>query len=384
MPRKRKGNGRRRPGRSRKVKAPVSSSQVIRPGQPLQQIRIQHREFLTDIAGVEEFTIGNLFINPGLASSCPWLSTIAAGFETYVFNRLKFCYVPSCATTETGAIIIAPDYDPSDDNGQHTKGEILSFADSVRTPWWAAAEAQLSPKSMHTRRRHFIRNGAVNVTDVKAYDCARLWVGIQAGSTSVLGELWIDYDVTLFTPQREKSIDVPMAFHSIDPNEAITNVRPLGEYSPTRHEYNLHGLAHEAMNHTNYVLTDRTGDGDYDSIAFTFPGKYYFSYSLSGVSDMTSQPKFDYAISNDRAGTATVTDIISTYNSANVKYVSNHLIDIPHESFDVQHYLSITVGDLPYIALNVGVFAATAVAAALFPYYMAVNDQALLLDNSVV
>lgn len=51
---------------------------------------------------------------PGLASSFPWLATIANAYEFYAVRKLSYEYVPQCASTATGSFGMYFDYDPKD------------------------------------------------------------------------------------------------------------------------------------------------------------------------------------------------------------------------------------------------------------------------------
>jgi hypothetical protein len=199
---------------------------------PLKQIRLRHREFVGNVSGSTTFATSGLFVNPGLDVSCPWLSILAGAFETYRWNKLSFHYVPSCATSTAGAIFIAPDYDPSDDNTHLTKGDFLSFQDAVRAPPWQAVECMCTPSNLHNRKTHYVRHSG-DVGEIRTFDALRLWFGKETPAVdTTIGELWIEYDVTLFTPQKQTDND----FSSIGITRDETTVdedTPVGHILPS-------------------------------------------------------------------------------------------------------------------------------------------------------
>jgi hypothetical protein len=56
---------------------------------------------------------------------------------------------------------------------------------------------------MHAdEKEKFVRNGAVPAnSDVRLYDVANLIVSTTGGNVGLVGKFWVEYDVTLFTPQ---------------------------------------------------------------------------------------------------------------------------------------------------------------------------------------
>lgn len=57
---------------------------------------------------------GTMFISPTNKNMCPWLATVAAGYEKYRFKRLSFMLRSTAATTASGLAYLAIDYDPGD------------------------------------------------------------------------------------------------------------------------------------------------------------------------------------------------------------------------------------------------------------------------------
>jgi len=81
---------------------------------------IEESEFIgaVTVANQPNYNVTQYPINPGQASTFPWLSTIAKQYEKYVIERLAFIYkkeVSEYATAgQTGKVIMSVDYDAAD------------------------------------------------------------------------------------------------------------------------------------------------------------------------------------------------------------------------------------------------------------------------------
>jgi hypothetical protein len=167
--------------------------------------RITHREFLGDITGSTAFAIQKtLSVNPGLSSTFPWLCNIARQYETYYVRSLAFEYETQESTATAGTVMMAVDYDPSDDPPQN-KTQLLSYKAAVRSPGWAPCKflCNVPDLSAHGAGR-FVRAGLIANTDIKLYDVGNFHIATQgfAGAT-VAGELYVSYVIDFMTPQSD-------------------------------------------------------------------------------------------------------------------------------------------------------------------------------------
>lgn len=234
--------------------------------------RVVHREYLNDILGSTTFAVDTVInINPGFASSFPWLSAIAARYETYRFNRLSFCYETTSATTAVGSVIMAVDYDASD-SAPVTKAQMLSYKGAVRASPWEMVSYHCDPADLQKRLNNFTRLGAVpSGTDLKLYDCGVLYVGVAGNAAATaIGELYVDYDVTLSTPQ----LETDYLSLQIEAGTAITKALPFGS-APL-----IQGLL-------PYTIVNTNEAGAYVRV----PGDYMFTYVITGTG-LIADPSF--------------------------------------------------------------------------------------------
>jgi hypothetical protein len=175
------------------------------------QCRIIHREPLAVLNGTVAFGIQTFQINPGLAVTFPWLSAQASGYESYKINSLTMEY--RFTTNEfhgRGRIIMAPDYDSADSPPTTSiKAEQMSGAvqGAVAKNW----NLQLRPRGMGILGpKRYIRTESIATNqDIKTYDIAQIHV-ITTGQedTSEIGQLWLNYDITLSEPQPPQSQNI--------------------------------------------------------------------------------------------------------------------------------------------------------------------------------
>jgi hypothetical protein len=173
---------------------------------------IVHREYIQDLTAQatspSTFNVAaSLPINPGLAVTFPWLSKIAANFESYRFSKLKFCYETEAPSSLGGTQVLAVDYDASD-VAPTTKQQALAYRDSVRCAPWQNCTHNSLKEDLSKQKTYFVRYGAAPAnTDIKMYDTGNLFAinqGVTTGG-AVTGELYVEYDVTLMTPLYENT-----------------------------------------------------------------------------------------------------------------------------------------------------------------------------------
>jgi len=169
------------------------------------QSRIRHRELISSIIGTTNFNVGAIGtfpLNPGLSGTFPWLSTQALGWEQYHFHKLRLCYYTRTGSTTPGSILLAPDYDAAD-AAPDTEFVASSYQDCVEDAPWKDIVCILDEKSMHPDGdRKYIRTGVLAANlDIKTYDVGNLFVGTVDGTAVNWGKLWIEYDISFYTPQ---------------------------------------------------------------------------------------------------------------------------------------------------------------------------------------
>jgi hypothetical protein len=177
-------------------------------------------------------------IQPGL--SFKWLKRFATLYEQYRIHNLAFKYVPSLPPLTGGLVTLGFDLDCEDVNADLQKVQMLTY--TYTGPAVTPAVLTL-PQKVFTqvfKDAKWIRSGAfTNDEDPHLYDCGKLWVGSQAMNISggswvdgtVMGQLWVSYDVELFQPH-------------VNPDPAeYTNDKLVGTATDISHPFGAAGLA---------------------------------------------------------------------------------------------------------------------------------------------
>jgi hypothetical protein len=203
---------------------------------------IIHREYITDIVSSSTagaFNILALPLNPGLASSFPWLSVLAQNYEEYDINGMIFEFKTmsgeSVASTNTslGSVILTTQYD-STRAGFSDKQEMENhmFSQSCK-PSESVLHAVECNKGITPVKTLYVRSGAPpSQSDLRWTDFGNFYiatVGLPGTSVNV-GELWVSYKITLRKPR------IPVGgltyFPQVRESRLLaTNALPLGTTS---------------------------------------------------------------------------------------------------------------------------------------------------------
>lgn len=198
---------------ARKVTAPIATASIMVTGKPrisgLQSnsVRIVNREYFKDVVGSDAYSAQVTQINPGNNIMFPWLSGIAANYESYMFRKLKFCYEPICSTVTPGSLMMAIDYDAADSVAP-SKAVLMAYEGAVRTSPWAEAICNANRADKILQKR-FVTIGSNPVgTDIRLNNVGFLTVASQQvpAGTSNIGEMYVEYEVEFYIPQLQFNV----------------------------------------------------------------------------------------------------------------------------------------------------------------------------------
>jgi len=163
---------------------------------------VTHREYITDVLSTSNsFNANSLSINPGMATTFPWLNKIATNFEKYRLKKLIFKYESLVGSIQAGSVMMAIDMDASD-SLPSGKMSMLQYQNAARSNVWGTCETRLPEQA----KQLYVRGGSA-LGDVKSYDTGIFYYATQGtGSTSItLGEIWVEYTVELAIPTGQAS-----------------------------------------------------------------------------------------------------------------------------------------------------------------------------------
>lgn len=207
--RKQKVGARRARGPAKSAGVAVAYSTPLGP-RPLPQVRsngsstrVSHTEaFDSVISTGTGFACASYAVNPGMGVCFPWLADIAARYETYKFRSLRFDYIPQVATSASGVVILAFDFD-AQDPAPVTQFAALSYRDRASNVVWSPSSLQLDLAQGDKLPSKYTRVGAPigSSYDLKTFDLGNLHVCVEGVAAATVGRLEVSYVVDLFTPQ---------------------------------------------------------------------------------------------------------------------------------------------------------------------------------------
>lgn len=230
------------------------------------RICVRHREYFGDLMGSVEFSCVPYWINPGNPTLFPWLSRMAANYESYRFNRLDFHYKTAAATSEIGSVIMSVDYDAADAPPASLQQVYQNWGSTDCQVWEPDKIVRCDRADLDKLKQRTIRTGplAANL-DIKTYDVGNINFCTTGQLTNkVIGRLWADYEVELITPQGEDGV-AGFYSHMYTAGGGATRTIPFG-LAPALFGKPPHGVAPNSL-----------------GVPFLVPGEYIVSVTASGV-----------------------------------------------------------------------------------------------------
>jgi hypothetical protein len=234
--------------------------------------RIRHREYIQDVvtgpvAGVFNNTALN--INPGLASLFPYLASIAQNYEEYRIRGMVIEFVSSTSPYNTngamGTLILSMEYNPLAPP-YTSKPQMENSAEAVSARFdknmMYGVECSAFFQNMYLVRYQ-------TASPLSAYDVGTFQFATAPASTfpvnSVVGELWVSYDVELMRPRISPARFGIMHYVGPTMGQSITTIPTGGAFQA------LFGtLSNVSRNGNVFTITDVI-QGDAYQISVTNP-----------------------------------------------------------------------------------------------------------------
>lgn len=213
------------------VSAPVARATILRTTKPLITpstggVRVRHSEYIGEVFGSINFNATKYTIQPGFASTFPWLSLMAPLYERYRVHKMQFMFLTEKSTATNGTVMMAVDYDVQDaDPGSKTA--LLSYANAVRTQPWADTTFTCNVSDAQIFKDRYIRSAVVSGADNKTFDIGNFFIATQGCiDASVLGELHVSYEIEFRTPQLDLGTFASSGSNFSTSNSSATGFAP--------------------------------------------------------------------------------------------------------------------------------------------------------------
>lgn len=268
-----------------------------------QSIIVRHKEYLGQIDSSTTYLVRQSYVlNPGLASTFPWLSSIASNFQEYTFKGVVFHYVPTSGHAITGtnpaigSVMMQTSY-RSTDTPPSSKIELLNeyFACEAAPDTSFVHPIECDPKE-NPFNVQYVRTGALPPGETQLmYDLGTTYVAVNGNPATgnTVGDIWVSYEVELRKPILHSNVTrTAYLFGSTRFGAGIT----VNDYFPT-------SLTPVVQGNLPLTLSGRT---------ITFPagtfGEFYIQFYLT--SD----------ISGFSGATVTIPGTITTVNCVSSEY----------------------------------------------------------------
>lgn len=179
------------------------------------EIIYSNREFVRDIFAPTTsvaFSLQTWQLNPGLATSFPWLSQVAINFEEYEIIQLIYTYKSTVAdfasqSGQVGQVVMATQYNPNSDPFADKEEMMLHDGGmSCKTTDSMLHGIECDPAKNSGAAQKYVRAGGLPPSeDLKNYDLGKTSLAIINVPTTYngqqIGELWVSYTVRLRKPK---------------------------------------------------------------------------------------------------------------------------------------------------------------------------------------
>lgn len=214
-----------------------------------ESVRITKREYLGDVySSTSAFSLLTFPINPGMNETFPWLSLIAQQFQEYRLLGCCFEFISEGSeyanVAGLGYVALATQYN-SNTGVFLDKKQMLNYEFSVsgKPSQNLIHCVECKPNDLNMKTK-FIRTGTLATTqNVNFYDWGifSLAVGGNTANNSIIGELWVTYDLELIIPRSVENIN-PSIQYSFTQSTAFDSADPLGTTAQTFSNNNTFNL----------------------------------------------------------------------------------------------------------------------------------------------
>lgn len=214
------------------------------------EIRVCHKEYIGTISSTVNFASAGMALNPGLANSFPWLSTIAQNFEMYNWNGIVFQFISTSAdalnstNTALGKIVLATDYNAEDSlmvDIQQMMGTEFSNMGKPSNNIMHAIECAPDQQAV---KKYWVRTGTVpDGQDKRLYDLGIFQIATEGSQAeAVIGDLWVTYDVTLSKPVMNTQLGYTLPVSHFYSADTVANTSWFGVTREQQPGSNIDGL----------------------------------------------------------------------------------------------------------------------------------------------
>lgn len=192
---------------------------------------VSHREVVQEgLLGNDVFGVNTIIaLQPAISTYSrgsplgTWLNKIASEYDNYEFTTLKLHYVPTCASTQAGLVILSVDPNP-DSAPPDTFSSMKNAKNTVSGPVRERLVLDLMPAI--GRKKLLTRD--TPVTSYPLYDAGRAFIATTAGNDTPVGYVEIEYVIRLSNPQTGPRVGFQESVAQIPPGVYYSGNAQIG------------------------------------------------------------------------------------------------------------------------------------------------------------
>jgi hypothetical protein len=281
------------------MKEPVSRSITIKNSKPKinnkSNLTVTHKELLLNVNTTVGFTTLSQIINPGNSQTFPWLSGVAGNFQKYKFRNLEFIWIPSCATSVPGNVIVAMDYDANNEVPS-SQFAMSGYEDEKSGNFYSQFNLKCKNINLNKSKQFLVTQELNPKGDLTNYHLGIVYVGTINGPVTQIigGQLWVQYTVELINPTMQPSYTFNNQYYLQNymlgsNNSTISLISPLG----TTNDFKSLGTSVGPV--SRYY--DITGNNSGTTMTFKSNGVFMIRFAQIGKGNMTSTTSMTVTLS---------------------------------------------------------------------------------------
>jgi hypothetical protein len=171
--------------------------------------RIQHREFIRNLSvpgAPSDFDVEALEVGLHEQGLFPWLSGVARRYQKFKVHGMVFHYISTSTDyNNSGTVALALNYNATEGAFRDMKSVLNSmFGVATKPSNSISCPVECDPKTM-PEDGYYIRHpdAVIQATDLRLSTLGLLNIatdGLSLPTGTVLGQLWVTYDIELFNP----------------------------------------------------------------------------------------------------------------------------------------------------------------------------------------
>lgn len=306
----------------------------------MNSVRMRHREFLGDlVSNGSSFQSTQYRLNPGAPETFPWLSSFAPKFQQYKLHgmvvQFKSTSSEYASGAALGAVVIATNYTPTDyPYASKSDMENTGFCVSAKPSLSIIHAIECDPRSQ-TMAYKYVRDPNNPVLDANLFDWGVTTVaaqGLSAAATTVIGELWVSYDIEFIRPiQTVSTTLIPGSQKVAAPTITNLAISPLGKSTDLIYSWGGAGLPASAISdYAQYVPTSGVVlsiDAVNNRTYFPKPGHYTILLFVTGAGTALASSVAPYSTITVSQCTVTTNHQKSSTAGDSASYEFNIIVD---------------------------------------------------------